>query len=124
MKKKPHFKHNESYKHKYAIDVLEKWIIEFPERFNIDKVLNSAKERKCIMNGFIEFTPDLTIYDKNGIFGMYEVVHTHYLDGYKLAKMQYYFYVHRINVVVFEIEAEYILKQTKCPTTIQSIQMI
>jgi len=109
--------------HKYAIAVLDDWINEFPNKFGIDEVLNTSKERQFWMDGFIEFVPDLVVYDKDGITSMYEVVNTHALDGFKLHKMQYLFYVHGIDIPVYEIKADYILRQTQCPNTILMIKM-
>ena len=103
----------ESYKHKYAKEILKQWIdLDF---IRIDL------EQMFFMNGLLIFICDLVCYDENGINTIYEVEHKHELDATKLNKMQQYFYYNDIIVNLYEIQAEWIMRQIEKPKKLKYI---
>jgi len=114
-----HFDNNESNLHFYSKVVLRNWIRSFPDRFGIID-LQSVRLEECFAeNGRIIFVPDVSVYDRNGLTHMFEIEHTSPLTGEKLNRMQWYFFNNKENPIIYEIEAKYIMKQTKCPTKIE-----
>lgn len=93
-------KSKESYKHLYAKKVLASWVAG-----EVEKAVN--------IDGYIAFVPDVTCA---GVF--YEVVHTHPVTGKKLGMIQYWCYRNGISVSLYEVSAEYILRQTEKPDKI------
>ena len=120
--KKHHFKENESYLHKLAKDVLKNWIESFPERFDLNNVTSIRFEEAFCENGVVLFKPDVTIYEGDKLTNIYEIYHTSGLTGYKLHKMQCYYYFNPPFPNVYEIDATYIMKQVKCPKSINMIK--
>ena len=103
---------SESYKHDAAKKVLASWLdydvrIEMP--FTID-------DR-------IVFVPDLTCMVGDAVICLYEVVHSHFIDGIKLGRIQSWCYRNFTELSVYEIDAEYILKQTEKPDIIEKINV-
>jgi hypothetical protein len=101
------FKKCESGYHKFAVQILAEWtggIIEEP--FYID--------------GKIVFIPDVVVYKNNIIQSIYEVVHSHPLSAKKYGLIQYYCYLNVCELTIFEVSADYILKQTEKPFRIES----
>jgi hypothetical protein len=68
---------------------------------------------------FISFIPDISVYDENGIVAFYEVVHASSLSDKKLHKIQKWSYLNDIPVKVYEVEAEWILRQCRIPKKIK-----
>ena len=115
-KQKPPFKEVESYKHKAAKDVLEQWLK--------DDYIKIVPEEKFCLGGYIWFVPDLTCYTEEGVRDMYEIVHTSDVSHFKQWKMQQYFDIHNWNVNVFRVDAEWILKHTQKPASIDFQKII
>jgi len=103
------FKKNESGKHRHAVQDLAEWVngkIEIP--FYIDSV--------------IAFVPDVICTDNGIVTAMYEVVNTHPINGYKLGMIQAWAYFNNAEFSVFEVSAEWILKQTEKPDRIINME--
>jgi hypothetical protein len=106
---KPRFKKNESGYHKSAVHILAEWVggtIEEP--FYIDSV--------------IAFVPDVTCRENGVITCLYEVVHKHFIDGRKLDMMQMWSYFNYQSLTVYEVSADFILKQTEKPNFIDTME--
>jgi len=97
----------ESYKHKHAKRILKEWLSKDYLRIDL--------EYKYCLNGNFYFIPDLVCFDKDGVKAIYEIVHRHELDGKKLARMQFYFYISDTNIKIYEISADWILNQIEQP---------
>lgn len=121
-KEKPHFKENESGLHKHAKEDLVKWIENYPERFGLKDLTSIRFEEKFCESGVVLFIPDITIYNKDGLKHVYEIVHTSHLTGEKLHKMQCYFFENKINPIIFEIDAYYIESKVECPGKLDMIR--
>jgi hypothetical protein len=105
MTKTVRFKKNESFKHKCAVEVLAAWV-------------NGVIEKPFYVEDKIAFVPDVSVY-KNGILQcIYEVVNSHPLTALKYGMIQYYCYMNKIDLTVFEVSAEWILKQCEKPERI------
>lgn len=104
-KKKSLFKVNETGYHKSAKEILASWV-------------NGVTEIKMKVNDRIIFVPDVVVYKDGILDSIYEVVYTHPLTGWKYGKIQYYCYMNRCDLTVFEISADYILAQTEKPDPI------
>ena len=103
QKQKKHpFKKCETGYHKFAVMQLAEWV-------------SGEIEKPFYIDGQIAFVPDVAKDDR-----LYEVVYSHALDGRKLAMMQYWSYRNKTDLTVFEVDAEYILKQTEKPEFIES----
>jgi len=108
-KKNRPFKDNQTGYHRSAVNILAEWV-------------TGVKEQPFCIEGSIAFVPDVTCF-KDGILDcIYEVVHSHPLDGKKLGMMQYYCYRNLTELTVHEISTDYILKQTEKPGRIESIE--
>lgn len=109
MKKHP-FKSIQTGYHKEAVKVLARWV-------------KGKREQKFYVEGSIIFVPDVVCY-RNGILDcIYEVVYSHPLIGRKLAMIEYWCYRNATDLVVYEISADYILKQTKKPDIMQFMEV-
>lgn len=106
----------ESYKHKYAKHLLANWLKE--------KYLRIDIESSFSMCGFTWFIPDLACYNENGIIDVFEVVHTHNVSLLKQWKMYVYFKTHKWKVNVYQIQAEWILRQVDVPKKLQLTKII
>lgn len=116
---KYHFEEKESFLHLHAKKVLKEWIELYPERFNImNNFLIRIEETFC-ENGKVIFKPDLCVYQGSDLTHIYEICHTSPLTGYKLHKMMSYFFFMEQNPTIFEVEADYIMRQIKCPENIK-----
>ena len=108
-KNKSHFKKNETGYHKHAVIELASW-------------LNGEIEKPFYVDDKIVFVTDVTCY-KNGIIdSIYEVVYSHPLNGKKLGMIQEWCYRNATEISVFEISADYILKQTERPERIETME--
>lgn len=94
-------KNKESYKHKTAKHLLKKWL-------EPNYIVKTEEAFGC-------FQPDISIYSGTRLDAFYEVVHTHAINGKKLGLMQYWGYINNTHIPIFEIEAEWILRQCEKP---------
>ncbi len=99
----------ESYKHRAAKKVLAYWL-------NMD---HEAKLEQFFGFDTFIFSPDVAVFDDGHLRAFYEVCHKHPLDGHKLGKMQHFCYVKGIDVLCYEVEADWILNQTDKPESIK-----
>ena len=107
-KAKPHFEKIETFMHHEAVKILRRWVKGKREvRFDID--------------GYPAFIADVVTFDNDIIQRIYEVTYKHPVDGKKLGRIQYWCYRNITPVTVFEVSAEYILKQIKKPEIIDHI---
>lgn len=100
----------ESYKHKLAKVVLMEWL---GKKFHCEPEIKLGK-------GAFTFIPDVTTFTDGHIQAFYEVTHLHPADCMKLAKMQYYCYENKIDLLLHEVDAEWIMNQTKEPEYIEN----
>ncbi|TRZ80532.1 hypothetical protein D4R86_04230 [bacterium] len=111
MKQKPkkhHFKIVESYLHHEAVKILRRWV-------------KGKREVRFDVDGYPVFVADIATYTDGIIQRIYEVTYKHPVDGKKLGRIQYWCYLNMTPLMVFEIDAEYILKQIKKPDSIDYI---
>lgn len=103
------FKKNESGYHESAKNILATWV-------------NGMVEQPFYIDSEIAFVPDITC-KKNGIIKeLYEVVHSHPLNGYKLGLIQMWSFLNATELSVFEVSADWILKQTEKPDRIETME--
>jgi hypothetical protein len=107
MKKK--YKVKESGYHESAKNILAKWV-------------NGVTEVPFRINGRIEFVPDVTVYENGIIKCVYEIVYSHPLTALKYGMMQYYCYHNFTSLTVYEISADFILKQTEKPERLEFME--
>lgn len=102
----------ESYKHYFAKKLLAKWLsYEYKTGMEIN-FYNGDK---------ICFIADIVCYDDNVPFAIYEVIHKHGIDFKKLMKIQQWSYKNNIQLQVYEVQAEWILRQIKQPDKLKYI---
>ena len=99
----------ESYKHIAAKHVLARWLSSD----------YTVKPEQYFGHDTLVFKPDLTTYTGGKVAVFWEVTHTNDVDGYKLMKMQYYCYVTGQEILCYEVDAEWILRQTCKPKKIE-----
>ena len=100
------FKKNESYKHRSAKEVLKEWLEE--------NGLEVKAEVELEVEGW-RFFPDLVAYKDGHIQAFYEVVHTHPVDWRKLSRIQHYCWHNKLELLLHEVDAEWILRQIEKP---------
>jgi hypothetical protein len=99
--------------YKLAKNVLSDWWNEeyyfgiVPIRIDQEKVLSQ--------NGYIQFTPDLIIYDITGIRAFAEVVYSNPVHPLKMWKIWWWCDLHHIKPLVIEVDATWIMRQTVAP---------
>lgn len=98
---------SESNKHKCAIQVLNEWLK--PD------YLRTEIEEEFAIGGFIKFRPDLCCYGEDGLIDIFEVVHNNEVSIWKQWKMFRYFEIHKWNVRVWRIDADWILDKCEKP---------
>lgn len=114
--KKPLFKQIESYKHKSAKQVLIDWLKINPELIGLKEIFKIKEEESQCINGNIIFCPDITIYNDKGVCIFIEIYHAHVISDIKLDNMYDYLDRHNwLDIIVIEINADWILNQTKQP---------
>ena len=107
--KKCRFKKHESGYHKHAVQELASWVDGRTEvEFKVDDKL--------------VFVADVVSFDEDEIIHIYEVVHSHPVDGRKLGMIQYYCHANSTELVVYEVSADFILKQTEKPDQIELME--
>jgi len=103
------FKRRESFKHKCAVETLASWV---------DGVI----EKPFFVDGSIVFVPDVAVYKNGSLECIYEVVNSHPITALKYGMIQYYCYMNKTDLTVFEVSAEWILKQCEKPERINSME--
>jgi len=89
-----------SYKHRAAKQILSEWL-------DYDTEL----ERKFYIDDKIVFVPDITCTENNIVVAFYEVCHKHTINGRKLGMIQSWCYRNRVDVPVYEVDADWVLSQ-------------
>ena len=103
------FKDNQTGYHSAAVKILAEWT-------------NGKIEQPFYVDGKMIFVPDVVCF-KNGIIDcIYEVVYSHPLTGKKYGLIQYWCYRQMTELTVYEISADYILKQVCKPDRIEVIE--
>ena len=108
-KRKCLFKRNETGYHTQAVKVLARWV-------------KGKREVPFMVNGFPLFVPDIVCYENGVLKYIYEVVYSHPLTGRKLGLIEYWCYRNSTSVIVYEVSADYILKQICKPEFIQTME--
>jgi hypothetical protein len=108
-KKILHFEVKESGYHESAKNILAKWV-------------DGMTEVPFRVNGRIVFVPDVTVYENDVIKCVYEIVYSHPLTAKKYGIMQYYCYRNFTSLTVYEISADFILKQTEKPERLEFME--
>ena len=101
----PTFLKKESYKHRAAKWVLKNWL---------EDLFEVREEAEFNVDGW-KFRPDLTTYTDNHVQAFYEVVHQHPVDARKLSRMQHYCWENNLEILLHEVDAEWILRQMEKP---------
>jgi len=114
--KKPRFKPNESYLHLHAKRVLTSWLA-------YDYIRIVEEEKFCI-GGCIWFTPDLSCYNEKGLADIYEIVNTNDVDVFKQWRINLYLELHKWDVNVYTIDANWIMRQTAPPQSINMLKIL
>jgi hypothetical protein len=105
-------KNKESYKHKSAKEVLASWL-------RSEYTVKVEQEFKW--DGYLLFIPDIAVYTGGQIQAFYEVYHKNDLTGKKIGWMQYFCYVNNLELLLHEVDAEWILIQCGKPDKIQKL---
>jgi len=96
--------------HEFAVIRLANWlngIIEYP--FKVDNNILFISDIACFENGILN--------------SIYEVVYSYPLTGRKLGLIEYWCYLNSTSLIVYEISADFILKQIAKPDIIQTMEM-
>jgi len=101
---------NESYKHRFAKNILREWL---------SRKFIAKREQKFGSGSFV-FRPDVTTFSDGHIQAFYEVSHKNEINAIKLAKMQYYCYLNNLDILMHEVDADWILNQVDEPEKIES----
>ena len=102
----------ESYKHLFAKKLLAHWL---------KSEYKTKTEVKFYAGEYIWFIADIVCYDKDIPFAVYEVTHKHGIDFKKLMRIQLWSYRNNIQLQVYEVQAEWILRQIKQPDKLKYI---
>ena len=109
LTKNPLFKRNETFKHKCAVQVLASWV---------DGII----EQPFTYEGQYIFVPDVAVYRNGVLTCIYEIVASHPLSSKKYGMIQYWCYLNRVDLTVYEVSADYILSLTEKPAFIHSME--
>jgi len=109
-KQKPPFEKNETGYHEAAKKILCKWV-------------SGKTEVPFYVESKIAFVCDVVTFDENRVKDVYEVVYSHPITGRKLGLMQAYAYINGTGFSVFEVSADWVLKQTRKPERIETIEL-
>jgi len=119
------FESVESYKHKLAKDVLIEWIRNAPRLIDLKEIYKIKTEESQCDEGNVVFVPDITVYSDKGICAFIEINHTHSISDIKLDNICTYLDRHDwLDVVVYEISADWILNQTKQPDVLNCQKLV
>ena len=101
------FKVNETGYHKSAKLILAEWV-------------NGIPEYPLTVRGAYVIVPDVVCFIDGILNCAYEVTYKNPLSGRKLGLYEYWAYMNNTTLAVFEVNADYILKQTEKPSFIKS----
>lgn len=101
------FKQIETGYHRSAKEILAAWV-------------NGIQEYKLMHKDSIVIVPDVVCIENGVIIFAYEVTHSNKLTGKKLAMYDYWCYMNRCSLTLFEVSADYILAQTEKPSYISA----
>lgn len=107
--KKRLFKKNETGYHKHAVKQLAEWV-------------NGVTEKEFYIDSAVAFIPDITCYKDGMLSSIYEVVYSHPVIGKKLGLIQAWCFFNSTELSVFEVSADWILKQTEKPERIETME--
>lgn len=110
------FKSIESYKHKLAKELLLSWLN--------DKYIRVNEEESFCTFGFIQFITDISCYNEFGLCDIYEVVNKNEVGVIKQWKMYTYFYINKLKVNVYRVNANWILNQVNEPSKILTMKIL
>ena len=110
QKKNRPFKDNQSGYHRSAVQILASWVY-------------GTVEQPFYIDSEIAFVPDVICKEDGRVREMYEVYHTHPIGGKKLAMIQAWGFFNGTGFSVFEIDADFILRQTKKPERIEVMEL-
>ena len=103
------FKKNETGYHKHAVIQLAEWV-------------NGIIEKPFYIDSVIAFVPDVVCYENGVITTMYEVVYSHPINSKKFGMIQAWSYFNSSEFSLFEVSADWILKQTEKPDYIRTME--
>ena len=95
----------ESYKHASAKMILKEWL---SDQFDV-------KIEVEFENDGWKFMVDIVTYTDGHIQAFYEVTHKHPVDYKKLGRLQYYCMNNNLDILLHEIDADWILSQVSKP---------
>jgi len=107
---------------KHPFEKIETGYHEAAKKILCDWV-DGIPEMKFYYGDTIAFVPDVTCMNGHEVKEVYEVVYSHPLTGRKLAMMEAWAYINGTGFSVFEISADWILKQTKKPEQIETMEL-
>jgi hypothetical protein len=102
------YKKNETGYHKHAVNQLAEWV-------------NGIIEKEFYIDSEIAFIPDVAVYENGILTSIYEVVYSHSVPGRKIGIIQMWSYFNNTEFSLFEVSADWILKQTEKPDRIINI---
>jgi len=103
------FKDNQTGYHRSAVNILSGWV-------------NGIPEKPFYHDCRILFVPDVTVYTNGILTAIYEVVYSNPMSSKKYGLIQYWCYLNVCDLTVYEISADYILRQTGKPERIEVIE--
>jgi hypothetical protein len=103
------YKKNETGYHKFAVKEFASWV-------------NGIIEVPFYIDGSIVFVPDVACYENGVLKSIYEIVYTHPITGKKLGIIQNWCYRNSTELSLFEVSADWVLKQTKKPDRIEMME--
>lgn len=107
----------ETFLHLQSKKLLSDWWMERnyfnikPSRIDVEKALS--------MGGFVQFIPDIIIYNVNGMKAFVEIEHKNPVDNYKLWKMVQFGMWHNFSPLVIQISAYWIMTQVNVPDVLK-----
>ena len=108
-KKKSRFRDIQTGYHRSAVNILASWV-------------NGSVEEKFFLRGDLYFVPDVTVYKNGEPNILYEVVYKNEITGSKLERIQLWCYCNAIDMVIYEVSADWILSQIKKPKKIKVME--
>jgi hypothetical protein len=103
------FKKNETGYHKHAVIQLAEWV-------------DGEIEKEFYIDDSIVFVSDVVCYENNVLKSIFEVVYSNPMTGRKLGIIQNWCYRNATELSLFEVSADWILKQTGKPERIETME--
>ena len=103
------FEDNQTGYHRSAVNILSGWV-------------NGIPEKPFYHDCRILFVPDVTVYTNGIITAIYEVVYSNPMSSKKYGLIQYWCYLNVTDLTVYEISADFILRQTGKPERIEVME--